>query len=76
MTIEQLQEELDKLREDYSQLESNFDSMSEGYQESLLLYDRLEETCRELEETNRNRDIARLKAEESSRMKSEFIQQI
>lgn len=76
MTIEQLQEELDKLREDYSQLESNFDSMSEGYQESLLLYDRLEETCRELEETNRNLDIARLKAEESSRMKSEFIQQI
>ena len=76
MTSEQLQEELDKLREDYSQLESNFDSMSEGYQESLLLYDRLEETCRELEETNRNLDIARLKAEESSRMKSEFIQQI
>ena len=76
MTIEQLQEELDKLREDYRQLESNFDSMSEGYQESLLLYDRLEETCRELEETNRNLDIARLKAEESSRMKSEFIQQI
>ena len=76
MTSEQLQEELDKLREDYRQLESNFDSMSEGYQESLLLYDRLEETCRELEETNRNLDIARLKAEESSRMKSEFIQQI
>ena len=69
MTIEQLQEELDKLQEDYSQLERNFDSMSEGYQESLLLYDRLEETCREL-------DMARQKAEESSKMKSEFIQQI
>ena len=76
MTSEQLQEELDRLREDYSRLESDFDSMSEGYQESLLLFDRLEETCRELEETNRNLDIARQKAEESSRMKSEFIQQI
>lgn len=73
---QQLQEELERLREDYNQLERNFDSMSEGYQESLLLYDRLEETCRELEETNRKLDIARQKAEESSRMKSHFIQQI
>ena len=72
----QLQEELDRLREDYSQLESNFDNMSEGYQESLLLYDQLEETCRELEETNHKLEIARRKAEEASRMKSEFIQQI
>lgn len=71
-----LQEELDKLREDYQQLERNFCDMSEGYQESLQLYDRLEETCRELEETNRQLDVARLKAEESSKMKSEFIQQI
>ena len=76
MTSEQLQEELDRLREDYSRLETDFDCMSEGYQESLLLFDRLEETCRELEETNRKLDIARQKAEESSRMKSEFIQQI
>ena len=66
---QQLQEELERLREDYNQLERNFDSMSEGYQESLLLYDRLEET-------NRKLDIARQKAEESSRMKSHFIQQI
>ena len=73
---EQLQQELDKLRDDYQRLAQNFDSMSEGYQESLMLYDRLEETCRELEETNRKLDIARLKAEESSKMKSEFIQQI
>ena len=73
---EQLQEELDKLRDDYQRLAENFDSMSEGYQESLMLYDRLEETCHELEETNRKLDIARLKAEESSKMKSEFIQQI
>ncbi len=73
---EQLQQELDKLRDDYQRLAENFDSMSEGYQESLMLYDRLEETCRELEETNRKLDIARLKAEESSKMKSEFIQQI
>ena len=48
MTIEQLQEELAKLREDYNQLERDFDSMSEGYQESLLLFDQLEETCHEL----------------------------
>ena len=53
MTIEQLQEELAKLREDYNRLERDFDSMSEGYQESLLLFDQLEETCHELEETNR-----------------------
>lgn len=66
---EQLQRELDRLREDYQQLERHFDSMSEGYQESLLLYDRLEET-------NRSLDIARQKAEESSKMKSEFIRQI
>jgi signal transduction histidine kinase len=76
MTIEQLQEELAKLREDYNRLERDFDSMSEGYQESLLLFDRLEETCHELEETNRMLDMARQKAEESSKMKSEFIQQI
>ena len=76
MTIEQLQEELAKLREDYNRLERDFDSMSEGYQESLLLFDQLEETCHELEETNRMLDMARQKAEESSKMKSEFIQQI
>ncbi len=32
---EQLQQELDKLRDDYQRLAENFDSMSEGYQESL-----------------------------------------
>ena len=73
---EQLQQELDKLREDHQRLEQNFDSMADGYQESLMLYDQLVETNRELEETNRKLDKARLKAEESSKMKSEFIQQI
>lgn len=73
---EQLQQELDRLREDYVQLERHFDSMSEGYQESLLLYDRLEETCRELEETNHQLDMALQRVEESSRMKSDFIRQI
>ena len=72
----ELQEQLAKLREGYDQLERDFDNMSEGYQDSLLLYDKLEESYRELEETNRKLDIARMKAEESSRMKSNFIQQI
>ena len=71
-----LQEQLAKLQEEYDQLERDFDNMSEGYQDSLLLYDKLEESYRELEETNRKLDIARMKAEESSRMKSNFIQQI
>ena len=43
-----LREELQQLREDYETLEHNFDIMSEGYQESLLLYDKLEETYHEL----------------------------
>ena len=72
----ELQEQLAKLQEEYDQLERDFDNMSEGYQDSLLLYDKLEESYRELEETNRKLDIARMKAEESSRMKSNFIQQI
>ena len=72
----ELQEQLAKLQEEYDQLERDFDNMSEGYQDSLLLYDKLEESYRELEETNRKLDIARMKAEESSRMKSDFIQQI
>ena len=69
-------DELQHLKEENALLEQNFDSMSEGYQESLLLFDQLEETCHELEETNRMLDMARQKAEESSKMKSEFIQQI
>lgn len=73
---EQLQAELASLREDYELLEHNFDIMSEGYQESLLLYDTLEETYHELEETNRQLDIARQRAEDASRMKTNFIQQI
>ena len=73
---EQLQEELNRLREDYETLEHNFDIMSEGYQESLLLYDKLEETYHELEETNRQLDVARQRAEVASRMKTNFIQQI
>lgn len=73
---EQLEQELKQLHEDYEQLERNYDSLFEGYQESLQLYDKLEETNHELEETNRKLDIARQKAEESSRMKSDFIQQI
>ena len=72
----ELQEQLAKLQEEYDQLERDFDNMSEGYEDSLLLYDKLEESYRELEETNRKLDIARMKAEESSRMKSNFIQQI
>lgn len=71
-----LREELEKLRDDYAMLEHNFDIMSEGYQESLMLYDRLEETYHELEESNRLLDIARRRAEEASRMKTNFIQQI
>ena len=71
-----LREELQQLREDYATLEHNFDIMSEGYQESLLLYDKLEETYHELEETNKLLEIARRRAEEASRMKTNFIQQI
>ena len=67
--IKQLREELEQLREDYNTLEHNFDIMSEGYQESLLLYDKLEETNKQLE-------VARCRAEEASRMKTNFIQQI
>lgn len=70
------EEELAQLREDYKLLEHNFDIMSEGYQESLLLYDKLEETYHELEETNKQLEIARARAEESSRMKTNFIHQI
>ena len=69
-------EQLERLQEDYKTLEENFDSMSEGYQQSLLLYDTLEETYHELEETNRELEKARARAEESSRMKTDFIQQI
>jgi len=71
-----LKEEVARLKEDFAQLEANFDQMSEGYQESLLLYDRLEETYHELEATNRELDIAKKRAEEASRMKTNFIQQI
>ena len=35
--VKQLHEELQRLREDYEALKHNFDIMSEGYQESLLL---------------------------------------
>ena len=70
------EEELAQLREDYQLLEHNFDMMSEGYQESLLLYDKLEEAYHELEESNRQLDIARKHAEDASRMKTNFIQQI
>ncbi len=72
----QLREELQALHEDYEALKHNFDIMSEGYQESLLLYDKLMDTYHELEETNKQLDIARHRAEESSRMKTYFIQQI
>ena len=72
----QLREELQALREDYEALKHNFDIMSEGYQESLLLYDKLMDTYHELEETNKQLDIARHRSEESSRMKTYFIQQI
>lgn len=69
-------DELQHLKEENALLEQNFDSMSEGYQESLLLYDKLEETYHQLEETNKELDKARSRAEESSRMKTDFIQQI
>ena len=72
----QLRKELQQLREDYEALEHNFDIMSEGYQESLLLYDKLMESNHELEETNKLLEIARHRAEEVSRMKTNFIQQI
>ena len=42
----ELQEQLDRLREDYQQLERDYDNLSEGYQDSLLLFDRLEEASR------------------------------
>lgn len=74
--VSQLREELQQLREDYQTLEHNFDIMSEGYQESLLLYDKLEEAYQELKETNKQLDIARHRAEEASQMKMNFIQQI
>lgn len=74
--VNQLREELQQLREDYQTLEHNFDIMSEGYQESLLLYDKLMDTYHELEETNKQLDIARHRAEEVSQMKTNFIQQI
>ena len=74
--VKQLHEELQRLREDYEALKHNFDIMSEGYQESLLLYDKLMDTYHELEETNKQLDIARHRAEEASRMKTYFIQQI
>lgn len=74
--VSQLREELQQLREDYQTLEHNFDIMSEGYQESLLLYDKLEEAYQELKETNKQLDIARHRAEEASQMKTNFIQQI
>jgi signal transduction histidine kinase len=74
--VNQLREELQQLREDYQSLEHNFDIMSEGYQESLLLYDKLMDTYHELEETNKQLDIARHRAEEVSQMKTNFIQQI
>ena len=70
------EEELAQLREDYKLLEHNFDIMSEGYQESLLLYDKLEETYHELEETNKQLEIARARAEESSRMKTNFMRSV
>lgn len=74
--VKQLHDELQRLREDYEALKHNFDIMSEGYQESLLLYDKLMDTYHELEETNKQLDIARHRAEEASRMKTYFIQQI
>ena len=49
--VKKLSEELQQLREDYEELKHNFDIMSEGYQESLLLYDKPMETYHELEET-------------------------
>ena len=76
MLNDEERKELEQLREDYNTLEHNFDIMSEGYQESLLLYDKLEETYHELEETNKQLEVARCRAEEASRMKTNFIQQI
>jgi signal transduction histidine kinase len=74
--VKQLRAQLQELREDYEALKHNFDIMSDGYQESLLLYDKLMETYHELEESNKQLDIARHRAEEASRMKTYFIQQI
>ena len=71
-----LKGELEQMKEDFRLLEANFDNMSEGYQESLLLYDKLEETYHELEDTNQQLEIARRRAEEASQMKTNFIQQI
>ena len=77
MTHEELlQEKLDELQKSYDLVVDHFDKMSEGYQESLLLYDKLEEKCNELKETNVQLDIARQRAEDASRMKTIFIQQI
>ena len=77
MTKEELlQEKLDELQKSYDLVVDHFDKMSEGYQESLLLYDKLEEKCNELKETNVQLDIARQRAEDASRMKTIFIQQI
>lgn len=71
-----LREKLQQLHEDYHSLKNHFDMMSEGYQESLLLYDKLMETNQELEETNKQLDIARRRAEEVSQMKTNFIKLI
>lgn len=72
----QLKEQVNQLQEDLKLLEQNFDNMSEGYQESLLLFDTLQETYNELQKTNAELEVARQRAEESSRMKTNFIQQI
>lgn len=72
----QLKEQVSQLQEDFKLLEQNFDNMSEGYQESLLLFDTLQETYNELQKTNAELEVARQRAEESSRMKTDFIQQI
>lgn len=71
-----LREKQQQLHEDYHSLKNHFDMMSEGYQESLLLYDKLMETNQELEETNKQLDIARRRAEEVSQMKTNFIKLI
>ena len=72
----QLKEQVNQLQEDLKLLEQNFDNMSEGYQESLLLFDTLQETYNELQKTNAELEVARQRAEESSRMKTNFIQHI